>query len=82
MLPLVPPAGSARRQRPSLRRVLRGEFPGFDGTMTLCDSLSPSRRARLPSPDATLRRACRFAPGGSGRSTAGLGFISRSPLPE
>ena len=81
MLPLVPPAGSVRRQRPSLHRVLRGEFPGFHGTMALCDALRPSRRTRLPSPDNTLRRACRFAPGGPGRPTAGLGFVTRSPLP-
>ena len=81
MLPLVPFAGSVRRQRPFLHRVLRSEFPGFHGTMALCDSLCPSRRTRLPSPDGTLRRACPFAPGGPGRSTAGLGFVSRSPPP-
>jgi len=81
VLPLVPPAGSARWQRPSLHRVLRGEFPGFHSTMALCDSLCPWRWTRLPSPSATLRRACRFAPVGPGRPTAGLGFMSRSPLP-
>jgi len=82
VLPLVPLAGSARWQRPSLPWVLRGEFPSFDGTMALCDSLCPSRRARLPSLGDTLRRACRFAPSGPGRPTAGLGFMLRSPLPE
>jgi len=58
----VPPAGSARWQRPSLHRVLRGEFPGFDGTTALCDSLGPSRRTRLPSPDNTMRGACLSLP--------------------
>jgi hypothetical protein len=80
--PLVPPAGSVRWQRPSLPWVLRGKFPSFDGTMTLCDSLGPSRRAALPSLGDTLRRACRFAPCGPGRPTAGLGFVGRSPHPE
>jgi hypothetical protein len=45
-------------QRPSLPWVLRGEFPSFDGTMALCDSLCPSRRASLPSLGDTLRCAC------------------------
>ncbi len=82
VLPLVPPAGSARRQRPSLPWVRRGAFPSFHGTMALCDSLRPSRRAPLPSLGDTLRCACRFAPGGPGRPTAGLGFVVRSPQPE
>jgi hypothetical protein len=56
VLRLVPPAGSACRQCPSLHRVLRGEFPGFDGTMALCDFLCPSRPTRLPSPSDTLHR--------------------------
>ncbi len=46
------------------------------------DSLRPSRRAPLPSLGDTLRCACRFAPGGPGRPTAGLGFVVRSPQPE
>ncbi len=82
VLPLVPPAGSARRQRPSLPWVRRSAFPSFHGTMALCDSLRPSRRAPLPSLGDTLRCACRFAPGGPGRPTAGLGFVVRSPQPE
>jgi hypothetical protein len=75
------PHGLRPSQRPFLHRVLRGEFPGFPGTTALCDSLYLSRRTRLPSPDDTLRCACRFAPGGPGRPTAGLGFVSRSPPP-
>jgi hypothetical protein len=62
VLPLVPPAGSARRQRPSLPWVLRGEFPSFSGTMALCDSRCPSRRAPLPSLGDTLRCACCLLP--------------------
>ncbi len=50
--------------------------------MALCDSLCPSRRAPLPSLGDTLRCACRFAPGGPGRPTAGLGCVIRSPPPE
>jgi hypothetical protein len=80
-LRLVPPTRSVRRQRPSLPRVLRGAFPGCHGTTALCDSLGPSRRTRLPSPGATLRCACPFAPVGPGRPTAGLGCVSRSPPP-
>jgi hypothetical protein len=64
-----------------LHRVLRVEFPCCCGTMRVCDSLYPSRRTQLPSPDATRRRACRFAPNGPGRKAAGRGFVSRSPLP-
>jgi hypothetical protein len=76
VLPLVPPAGSARRQRPSLPWVLRGEFPSFNGTTALCDALCLSRRASLPSLGDTLRRAWRFAPNGPGHQTVGLGFKS------
>jgi hypothetical protein len=82
VLPLVPLGGSARRQRPSLPWLLRGEFASFNGTMALCDSRCPSRRASLPSLGDTLRCACRFAPGGPGHPTAGLGFVVRSPRPD
>src|ERR1700730_9234273 len=86
MKPQSAPPGAPRRvrpsQRPSLHWVLQGEFPSFDGTMALCDSLCPSRRASLPSRGDTLRCACGFAPGGPGHQTAGLGFIFRSPLPD
>ena len=75
---LVPQAGTPL----PLDRVLRVEFPGCIGTMRVCDSLGPSRRARLPSLDDTLRRACRFAPVGPRRPTAGQGFVIRSPRPE
>ena len=47
----------------------------------MCDSLRPSRRASFPSLGNTRRCACRFAPCGPARLTAGLGFVSRSPLP-
>ena len=60
---------------------LRSRFPGFSGTMEMCDSPCPSRRASFPSLGDTLRRACRFDPDGPGRPTAGQGFVSRSPLP-
>ena len=82
VLRLVPPRGSARRPRPSLHRLLRGEFAGFHGTRARCDSLPPFRRASLPSLGDTMRCACRFAPGGPGRSTAGQGFVFRSPSPD
>ena len=81
VLPLVPPMGSARRPRPSLHRPLRGEFTGFFGTMTRCDSLPPFRRASLPSLGDTRRCVGTFAPSGPEHSTAGRGFVSRSPLP-
>jgi hypothetical protein len=80
--PPVAPRRGRSSQRPSLHWVLRGEFPSFSGTMALCDSLCPSRRASLPSLGDTLRCACGFAPGGPGHQTAGLGFIIRSPLPD
>ena len=81
VLLLVPPMGSARRPRPSLHRPLRGEFTGFYGTMTRCDSLPPFRRASLPSLGDTRRCVGTFAPSGPEHSTAGRGFVSRSPLP-
>ena len=82
MLPLVPPAGSARRQRPSLDWVRRDAFPSFDGTMALSDSLRPSRRAWLPSPGDTLRCVCRFAPVGPDTRPRAWGSSFRSPPPE
>jgi hypothetical protein len=82
VLLLVPPTGSARRPRPSLHRLLRGEFAGFPGTMTRCDSLPPFRRASLPSLGDTRRCVGTFAPGGPERPTAGQGFIFRPPLPD
>jgi len=63
----LPPTGSVREQRPFLDWVLRGEFPSFNGTTALSDSLCPSRRASLPSLGDTLRCACRFAPVGPER---------------
>ena len=81
MLRLVPPRGSAHRPRPSLHRLLRGEFAGFHGTMARCDSLPPSRRASLPSLGDTRRCVGGFAPVGPERPTAGQGFVFRSPLP-
>ena len=82
VLPLVPPAGSARRQRPSLDWVRRDAFPSFDGTMALSDSLRPSRRAWLPSPGDTLRCVCRFAPVGPDTRPRAWGSSFRSPPPE
>ena len=81
MLRRVPSAGSIRWQRPSLPRVLGGEFPGFGGTMALCDSLGPWHHPSLPSRGATRRRVCRFAPSGPEHQTAGRGFVSRFPSP-
>jgi hypothetical protein len=69
-------------QHPSLHRVLGGEFPGFHGTMALCDSLGPWRRASFPSLGATRRCACGFAPDGPGHEAAGQGFVTGSPRPE
>jgi hypothetical protein len=60
----------------------RYRFPCFNGTMRMCDSRRPSHRASFPSLGDTRRRACRFAPNGPARSTVGLGFVIRSPLPE
>jgi hypothetical protein len=60
----------------------RYRFPGFNGTMKMRDSRRPSHRASFPSLGDTRRRACRFAPCGPERTTAGQGFIIRSPLPE
>jgi hypothetical protein len=79
VLPLVPPAGSARWQRPFLHRVLRGAFPGCDGTRALCDSLGPWHHPRLPSRGATRRWVCSCAPSGPGHPTGGQGFVLRSP---
>ena len=62
-----------------LHRVLRGEFPCCIGTMRVCDSLCPSHRAWLPSLGDTMGCACRFAPCGPERPTAGRGFSIRSP---
>ena len=81
MLRLVPPRGAARRSRPSLHRLLRGEFAGFHGTMARCDSLPPFRRASLPSLGDTRRCVGGFAPVRPERPTAGQGFVCRSPLP-
>ena len=82
VLPLVPPTGSARWQRPSLHRPLRGKFAGFPVTTTLCDPLAPFRRASLPSLGDTKRCVGAFAPSGPERPTAGQGFVIRSPRPE
>jgi hypothetical protein len=60
----------------------RYRFPCFIGTMRMCDSRRPSHRASFPSLGDTRRRACRFAPGGPERTTAGRGLLIRSPLPE
>ena len=57
-------------------------FPCFNGTMKMRDSRRPSHRASFPSFGDTRRRVCRFAPCGPERTTAGLGFIIRSPLPD
>jgi hypothetical protein len=40
----------------------RDRFPSAYGTMKMCDSLRPSRRASLPSLGNTPCHACRFAP--------------------
>jgi len=50
--------------------------------MRCSDFLRPSRRTSLPSLGDTMRCACRFAPSGPRRTTAGQGFIFRSPLPD
>jgi hypothetical protein len=60
----------------------RYRFPCFIGTMKMCDSQRPSHRASFPSLGDTRRRACRFAPSGPERTTAGLGFVIRSPTPD
>jgi hypothetical protein len=60
----------------------RYRFPGFNGTMKMCDSRRPSHRASFPSLGDTRRRACRFAPIDPERMTAGLEYIIRSPTPE
>jgi len=60
----------------------RYRFPRFNGTMKMRDSRRPSHRASFPSLGDTRRCACRFAPSGPERTTAGLGFVIRSPLPE
>jgi len=60
----------------------RYRFPCFNGTMKMCDSRCPSHRASFPSLGDTRRRACRFAPGGPERMTAGLEYVIRSPTPE
>ena len=80
--PLVPLAGPARVQRPSLHWVLRGEFPSCDGTMALSDSLCPSRRASLPSLGDTLRCACASLPAVQDTQPRAWGFVFRSPLPD
>ena len=60
----------------------RSRFPGFNGTMEMCDSLRLFRFASFPSRGDTMRGVCRFAPVGPRRQTAGQGFIIRSPFPE
>ena len=60
----------------------RSRFSCFIGTMKMCDVLHPSRRASFPSLGDTMRCGLRFAPCGSGRPTAGQGFVIRSPLPD
>jgi hypothetical protein len=60
----------------------RYRFPCFVGTMKMCDSRRPSHRASFPSLGDTRRRACRFAPCGPERTTAGPGLVIRSPLPD
>ena len=79
MEPRCAPPVSPGRIRKSLPRVLRGEFPCFHGTMKMCDSLRPSRRASLPSLGDTMCCACRFAPVGPERQTAGPGFVLPVP---
>ena len=59
----------------------RFQFPGFLGTMECSDVLRPSPRTRLPSPGDTMRRDLSFRSQRSSRSTAGQGFVSRSPVP-
>ena len=81
VLRLVPPRGSARRPRPSLHRLLGGEFAGFHGTRARCNSLPPFHRAALPALGDTRRCVGGFAPVGPERPTAGQGFVCRSPLP-
>jgi len=60
----------------------RSTFPCFNSTMEMCDVLRPSRRTRFPSRGDTRRCVGAFAPVGPERTTAGLGFIIRSPLPD
>ena len=60
----------------------RSRFPCFNGTMKMCDSLRPSRRASLCFAWQYQVLRLSFAPCGPGRTTAGLGFVIRSPLPE
>ena len=59
----------------------RSRFPCFNGTMEMCDSLRLFRFASFPSRGDTMRCACRFAPVGPRRQTAGQGCIIRSPRP-
>ena len=54
----------------------RVEFPACSGTMGCSDLLRPSRRTRLPSPDATMRCVCRFAPVGPERRPRARGSCS------
>ena len=60
----------------------QARFPCFHGTMKMCDSLGPSRRASFPSLGNTRRCVGTFAPCGPARPTAGLGFVIRSPPPD
>ncbi len=75
--PLGPPVGSALPS-PGSAEV---RSPAST-VLWRCATPCASRRAPLPSLGDTLRCACRFAPGGPGRPTAGLGFVVRSPQPE
>jgi hypothetical protein len=57
----------------------RSRFPCFNGTMKRCDSLRPFHRASLYfARRYQVLRLC-FAPCGPERTTAGLGFVIRSP---
>jgi len=58
----------------------RSRFPCFNGTMKMCDSLRPSRRASLCFAWQYQVLRLWFAPCGPGRKTAGLGFAIRSPF--
>ena len=57
----------------------RYRFPCFIGTMEMCDSLRPSRRASLSFAWRYHVPRLSFRSCGPGRQTAGLGFIIRSP---
>jgi hypothetical protein len=57
----------------------RSRFPCFSGTMKMCDSLRPSCRASLCFAWQYQVLRLSFAPCGPERTTAGLGFVIRSP---